>query len=72
MMRVDWSEYRRLHANRSNLILHIVAAPRPFTSRANFLRRWFIEQFIIFPWFVLSGRWWQQLRASGNMTSDES
>ena len=36
--------------------------PRPFTGPGNFLRRWFTEQFVIFPLFVLSGRWLQQYR----------
>jgi hypothetical protein len=34
--------------------------PRPFTGPANFLRRWFTEQLVIFPLFFLSGRWWRQ------------
>lgn len=36
--------------------------PRPFTGPRNFLRRWFTEQFIVFPLFVFSGRWLQQYR----------
>ena len=36
--------------------------PRPFTGPGNFLRRWFSEQFVIFPLFVLTGRWRRQLR----------
>lgn len=38
--------------------------PRPFTGPANFLRRWFAEQFVIFPLFFLSGRWWRQYQAA--------
>ena len=38
--------------------------PRPFSGFGNFLSRWFTEQFIIFPLFVLTGRWWRQLRAA--------
>ena len=39
---------------------------RPFMSLANFLRRWFSEQFVIFPVFVLTGRWWCQYRVAGD------
>ncbi len=39
-------------------------APEPFTGPGNFLRRWFTEQFLVFPMFLLSGRWWRQFRAS--------
>ena len=46
--------------------------PRPFTGPANFLRRWFTEQFIIFPLFLISGRWWRHFRRSGKMVSNES
>lgn len=38
--------------------------PRPFTGPVNFLRRWFAEQFFLFPLFFLSGRWWGQYRAA--------
>jgi hypothetical protein len=34
--------------------------PRPFRGPANFLRRWFTEQFVIFPLFFFTGRWWRQ------------
>lgn len=40
-------------------------APEPFTGPANFLRRWFTEQFLIFPLFVVTGRWWRQFKTSG-------
>jgi len=40
-------------------------SPRPFSSPANFLRRWFAEQFFLFPTFLLSGRWWRQYVAAG-------
>ena len=46
---------RRGHAIESN-------PPRPFTGPLNFLQRWFTEQYVIFPAFLLSGRWWQQYR----------
>jgi hypothetical protein len=39
--------------------------PRPFSGPANFLRRWFTEQFFLFPTFLLSGRWWRQYVAAG-------
>ncbi len=117
-MRIDWSEYSRVHAGRSNLLIHLLAvplfagsflalvycvvrgdrssalvafalaigamamqgrghrgeaeAPRPFSSPANFVSRWFTEQFYIFPAFVLSGRWWRQYRAAGNGSRCES
>jgi hypothetical protein len=38
--------------------------PRPFSGPLNFLRRWFTEQFFIFPAFVLSGRWWRHYMAA--------
>ena len=117
-MTIDWSEYRRVHADRRNLLIHLFAVPlfavsflsllyflsrghgttviacllaavvalalqgrghkfeheppRPFTGPGNFLRRWFSEQFYIFPLFVFSGRWWQQYRGSGRLDTDES
>jgi hypothetical protein len=40
-------------------------SPRRFSGPANFLRRWFTEQFYIFPLFVLSGRWWRQYVMAG-------
>ena len=116
-MRIDWSEYLRVHAHRTNLIIHLFAVPlfvgsffslllyvvngdrvsgvivvalcfvalalqalghklepgdpRPFSSPMNFLRRWFTEQFLIFPAFVLSGRWWRQVRANSQDVSNE-
>jgi hypothetical protein len=39
--------------------------PRPFTGPFDFLRRWFTEQYFIFPTFVLTGRWWRQYRVAG-------
>lgn len=39
-------------------------APEPFAGPGDFLRRWFKEQFLVFPVFILTGRWWQQFRAS--------
>ncbi len=39
--------------------------PRPFSGPGNFLRRWFTEQFFVFPMFLLSGRWWRQFVAAG-------
>jgi hypothetical protein len=109
-VRIDWSEYVRVHADRTNLLLHLFAVPlfagsfivmvgygvrgdwisvlavaavaivamalqgrghrteletpRPFTGPANFVSRWFAEQFFIFPAFVLTGRWWRQYRTA--------
>lgn len=117
-MRIDWSEYSRVHAGRSNLLIHLLAvplfagsfltlvyhavrgdwisalvaivvaigamamqgrghrgeaeAPRPFSGPADFVSRWFTEQFYIFPAFVLSGRWWRQYRAAGDGSRYES
>jgi len=117
-MQIDWSEYSRVHAHRTNLIIHLFAVPlfvgsfislflylangdwisgiivvalcfialalqarghgleheepRPFSSLLNFLRRWFTEQFLIFPVFLLSGRWWKQVSATSGGGSDES
>lgn len=39
--------------------------PRSFTGPFDFLRRWFAEQYFIFPTFVLTGRWWRQYRVAG-------
>lgn len=117
-MQIDWSEYSRVHAHRTNLVIHLFSVPlfvgsfislllylangdwvsgvivvalcfvalalqalghrlehedpRPFSSFLNFLRRWFTEQFLIFPVFLLSGRWWNQISASTNGGADES
>lgn len=38
--------------------------PVPFSSRANALSRIFLEQWITFPRFVLTGGWWRALRAA--------
>ena len=105
---IDWADYRRVHADRRNLVIHLFAvplfaasfvmalvfvydgnylwaafavftaliamamqgsghkfeyeAPLPFTGPGNFLKRWFTEQFLTFPLFLVSGRWWQQYR----------
>ena len=117
-MQIDWTDYRRVHSRRSNLLIHLVAvplfigavisvvlavsrgdplyalvsaaaavvamalqgrghkleeeAPRPFAGPGDFARRWFAEQFVIFPLFLLSGRWWRQFRRSGRMADHES
>jgi hypothetical protein len=41
-------------------------APEPFTSPADALSRIFLEQWITFPRFVFSGRWFRALRAAPN------
>ena len=115
-MRIDWTDYLRVHAERRNLLIHLIAVPlfvgsvvslflylirgdyvsavilivlafgamamqgrghalepeppRPFSSPVDFLRRWFTEQFYIFPVFLLSGRWWQQLTSNNNGPDD--
>jgi hypothetical protein len=46
--------------------------PRPFSSPLDFIRRWFTEQFLVFPLFFMSGRWWRQYRLCGKMTGHES
>lgn len=38
--------------------------PEPFTSPANAVGRIFLEQWVTFPRFVLSGGWWRALRAA--------
>lgn len=45
-------------------------APEPFSGPGNFLRRWFREQFLVFPAFFLTGRWWRQFRASTHRAGD--
>ena len=115
-MRIDWADYLRVHAERRNLLMHLIAvplfvgsfasslicfargetssavialvlafaamaiqgrghalepeSPRPFASPLDFLRRWFTEQFYIFPVFLLSGRWWQQLSSDNDGPGD--
>lgn len=110
-MKIDWTEYLRVHASRTNLLIHLFAVPlfiasafslvkyvvrgdwvsaavvaacavlamalqarahraepnrpRPFSGPLNFLRRWFNEQFVIFPMFLFTGRWWRQWKAAG-------
>ncbi|HZY19949.1 MAG TPA: Mpo1-like protein [Ramlibacter sp.] len=36
--------------------------PEPFTGPANAVGRIFLEQWVTFPRFVLSGGWWRALR----------
>ena len=38
--------------------------PEPFTSRGNAVARIFLEQWVTFPRFVLSGGWYAALRAA--------
>ena len=117
-MNIDWSDYRRVHATRPNLVIHLAAvplfvasfvklvisivsvnavaavaslvlcivamalqgrghrmepeSPLPFRGPLNFMRRWFTEQFVTFPVFFLSGRWWRQYRACGKMKRDDA
>ena len=114
---IDWGDYRRVHADWRNLIVHLVAvplfaasflallvfvvkaeyvaagvallgalaamvlqgrghrleseAPLPFSGPGKFLRRWFTEQFVTFPLFLLSGRWSQQYRAARRTTDGD-
>jgi hypothetical protein len=41
--------------------------PEPFTGPANALSRIFLEQWITFPRFVLSGRWLRAFRAGAGL-----
>ncbi len=43
--------------------------PKPFEGPADFLKRWFSEQYFRFPLFVLTGRWWRQYQAARRKTS---
>ena len=45
-------------------------APVPFSGPGKFLQRWFTEQFLIFPLFLVSGRWWQQFKAVDEGSDD--
>jgi len=45
-------------------------APVPFSGPGNFLTRWFTEQFIIFPLFLLTGRWWHQFKSEAGESDD--
>ena len=47
-----------------------VHAPEPFSGPGNFLKRWFREQFFIFPVFLLSGRWQRQFRMSATIADE--
>lgn len=38
--------------------------PVPFSSPANAISRIFLEQWVTFPWFVLSGGWVRALRSA--------
>lgn len=38
--------------------------PEPFTGPGNFLKRWFREQFLIFPLYLATGRWWRRFSMS--------
>lgn len=113
---IDWAGYLRVHSERRNLVIHLIAvplfvvataalvlsllrgkamgaavaiagaviammaqggghafeaqAPEPFSGPGNFLKRWFLEQFLIFPAFLVTGRWWQQFRTSGGRAGD--
>ncbi len=113
---IDWTEYRRVHSDRRNLIIHAFAvplfvgatvfliaclireryvpagiavvlafvamvlqgrghaleshAPVPFSGPGNFLKRWFSEQFMIFPLFLLTGLWWRQFTGAGDESDD--
>ena len=40
-------------------------SPEPFTSKGNALARVFLEQWVTFPRFVMSGRWWRALMTAG-------
>jgi hypothetical protein len=117
-MRIDWSDYLRVHTDRANLVIHLVAVPlflmsflafcqrivagdvssagiallaalvamalqgrghkiennppRPFSGPFNFLRRWFTEQFFVFPMFVLTGRWWRQYSQADRPAENEA
>ena len=110
----DWTSYLRVHSDRRNLTIHVLAvplfvgsivslipylsrgdyvsavvavvlaliamvlqgrghaleghAPVPFSGPGNFLKRWFVEQFLIFPLFFLMGRWWRQFKAAADGT----
>ena len=109
-MLLDWSDYERVHADRRNLGIHLLAVPlfaiafpaaliliaraefipaiisflvalgsmasqavghsresiepNPFHGPIDFLKRWFSEQYFIFPAFVLTGRWWRQYQVA--------
>jgi len=41
-----------------------VVPPEPFSSAGNAAARIFLEQWVTFPRFVLSGGWWRAIRGS--------
>ena len=47
-----------------------VNAPVPFSGPGNFLRRWFLEQIVIFPLFLLTGRWRRPFNGAGGGTGN--
>jgi len=103
-------QYRRLHGNRLNLLVHLLMVPQfiiacaglllaialrhlelgilwgsvallsivgqnvshlferhpqeAYRGPADFIERWFVEQFYTFPRFVLSGEWWRAFKES--------
>jgi hypothetical protein len=38
--------------------------PEPFTSKGNAIARIFLEQWVTFPLFVWSGRWWRAFKTA--------
>ena len=53
----QWSDYAPKHRDRGNLLTHIVV-----------VSRFFAEQWITFPRFVLSGGWQTNYRAASRKT----
>ncbi len=62
------NDYALVHADRKNLIVHLVAAqglghkgekypPLPFAGPVDAMKRILVEQYFRFPLFVWSGRW---------------
>jgi uncharacterized membrane protein YGL010W len=61
----QWSDYSAKHQDRTNLRLHIVAVPLFEIAVVTLIvSRFFAEQWITFPRFVLSGGWSRNLTRS--------
>jgi len=46
--------------------------PEPFTGALNAIARIFLEQWITFPRFVISGGWWRALQRSQSVATSET
>jgi len=68
LLKWQWDGYPRYHQSRTNLLLHIVVVPLFLAGNlalvVGLVGGSFLEQWINFPRFVLSGKWLRALRQS--------